>query len=287
MLKKLSALFTLGLSLVLVACSGKSADTAKETTQWDKIEQAGVIKVATPGTYWPTSFHDDKDGLTGYEIELLNEIAKRLGVKAEYQELAFAESFASLDNGSVDLFVNNLDSTPEREEKYNLSVPYKYSVSGMIVRADGSSGIEKADLSDWKGKKAAGEAGTNFMKLAEKLGAELVTYDNVSGDVYLRDVENGRTDFIPNDYYTQALYVEMMKEQFPNLAMGKAKYNPTKQAMVMNKADNSLKQKIDPIIEEMIADGTLKALSEKYYSGADLTKPEEGADKLPVVDFSK
>lgn len=281
MLKKLYAVLALALSVFLVACSPKST----EETQWEKIEKAGVLKVATPGTYWPTSYHNDKDELVGYEIEMLNEIANRLGVKVEYTELAFAESFASVDNGSVDLFVNNLDATAERQEKYNLSTPYKYSVGGMIVRADGSSGIEKADLSDWKGKKAAGEAGTNYMKLAEKQGAELVTYDNVSGDVYLRDVDNGRTDFIPNDYYTQVLFVDLMKEQFPNIKMGDAKYNPTEQAMVMSKADDSLKAKIDPIIEELKADGTLKKLSEKYYNGMDLTKPEEGADKLPVVSL--
>lgn len=279
MLKKLFGALALACSLVLVACSSQTS----QETQWEKIEKAGVMTVATPGTYWPTSFHNDKDELVGYEIEMLNEIAKRLNITIEYKELAFAESFASIDNGTIDLFVNNLDATAEREEKYNLTVPYKYSFSGMIVRADGSSGIEKADLSDWKGKKAAGEAGTNFMKIAEKLGAEPVIYDNVSGDVYLRDVENGRSDFIPNDYPTQMLYIELMKEQFPNLKMGDAKYNPTEQVMIMAKGDDSLKEKLDAAIQELIADGTLKALSEKYYSDMDLTKPVENADKLPVV----
>lgn len=283
MLKKLFAALALAFSVVLVACAPKAAETAQEDSQWAKIEKAGVIKVATPGTYQPTSYHDEKTNeLTGLEIEMMNEIAKRLGVKVEYTELAFAESFTSIDNGSVDLFINNLDATKERQEKYNMSVPYKYTVGGAIVRADGSSGIEKADLSDWAGKKAAGEAGTNFMKLAEQQGAELVTYDNVSGDVYLRDVATGRTDFIPNDYYAQSFYVEALKEEFPNLKMADVKYNPIGHGIVMSKADDSVKAKIDPIIEELLADGTLKKLSEKYYNGMDLTVVEEGIQTIEL-----
>ena len=68
--------------------------------------------------------------------------------------------------------------------------------------------------------------------------------------------------------------------------MGTAKYNPTEQAIVMSKKDDTLKKKLDQVIEEMKEDGTLKAISEKYYAGQDLTVPEEGVDDLPVIDTS-
>lgn len=75
------------------------------------------------------------------------------------------------------------------------------------------------------------------MKVAQKQGAELVTYDNVTGDVYLNDVANGRTDFIPNDYPAQKLFVDYMLSQNPNLnvKMSDVQYNPTEQGIVMNK----------------------------------------------------
>ena len=172
------------------------------------------------------------------------------------------------------------------KEKYNLSEAYKYSVSGMIVREDGSSNITAKDLSDWKGKKAGGGAGTTFMKIAEKQGAEPVIYDNVTNDVYLRDVSTGRTDFIPNDYFTQVVAVKMITAKFPDIKvkMGDVRYNPNESVIVMSKEDDSLKQELDKVIKEMKDDGSLKAISEKHYAGQDLTKPAEGADELPVVD---
>ncbi|MGT2715213.1 transporter substrate-binding domain-containing protein [Streptococcus respiraculi] len=287
MLKKLLASAVLVSSLALAACSGNAGKNASSNqTEWERIKETGVLKVATPGTLYPTSYHDDSDKLVGYEIDMLNEISKRLGLKVEYQEIGVAEAFTAVDTGKVDIAVNNFDTTKERLEKYNFSIPYKYSIGGMIVREDGSSGIEAADLSDWKGKKAGGGAGTQYMKLAEKLGAEPVIYDNVTNDVYLRDVSTGRTDFIPNDYYTQVIAIKYITQQFPDIKvkMGAAKYNPTEQGIVMSKADTSLKEKMDEALKAMKEDGTLKAISEKYYAGQDLTEPEKGVENLPVID---
>lgn len=287
MFKKVLASLAVLSSVALVACSNGSSKSANQS-EWDRVKEAGVLRVATPGTLYPTSFHNDKDQLVGYEIDMLNEIGKRLDIKIDYQEIGVAEAFTSLDSGKVDITVNNFDPTEERKEKYNISDAYKYSVGGMIVREDGSSNITKADLSDWKGKKAGGGAGTQFMKIAEKLGAEPVIYDNVTNDVYLRDVSTGRTDFIPNDYYTQVIAVKLITEKFPDIKvkMGNVKYNPSSSVIIMSKKDTSLKDKIDGVIKEMKKDGMLKAISEKYYAGQDLTEPLKDIKDIPVVDTS-
>ncbi|MDQ8837117.1 transporter substrate-binding domain-containing protein [Streptococcus ruminantium] len=289
MLKKVLASAFLVSTLALAACSSSNSNTGSSSTgqnQWKKVEEAGVLKVATPGTLFPTSYHNDAKELVGYEVDMMNEIGKRLKLKIDFQEIGVAEAFTAVDSGKVDLSVNNFDMTPTRKEKYNFSIPYKYSVGGYIVREDGSSGIQAADLSDWTGKKAGGGAGTQYMKIAEKQGAEPVIYDNVTNDVYLRDVSTGRTDFIPNDYFTQVMAVKWAKINFPDIKvkMGEAKYNPTEQGIVMSKTDDSLKKKIDEALEAMKADGTLKAISEKYYAGQDLTVPVENADKLPIIE---
>ncbi|WP_373760574.1 transporter substrate-binding domain-containing protein [Streptococcus ferus] len=285
MLKKMRTLAIFGLAGLVLAACGNSQNSK---TNWEKIKEAGTLKVATPGTLYPTSYYDDNKKLVGYEIDMMNEIGKRLDLKIDYQEIGVAEAFTAVDSGKVDVSVNNFDTTKERLKKYNFSIPYKYSVGGMIVRADGSSDISAKDLSDWKGKKAGGGAGTQYMKIAEKQGAEPVIYDNVTNDVYLRDVSTGRTDFIPNDYYTQVVAVKYITKQYPDIKvkMGDVKYNPTEQGIVMSKSDKSLKKQLDKVIKEMKADGTLKKISEKYYGGQDLTKPESGTEDLPVIDVS-
>ncbi|NEW62067.1 transporter substrate-binding domain-containing protein [Granulicatella sp. zg-ZJ] len=293
MKKKLMLLFSFLFIFTLTACSQKTNEKATETTNkesvWERVQKAGVLKVATPGTLFPTSYYNDNKELVGYEIDMLKEIGKRLNINIEFVEIGVAEAFTSVDSQKVDIAVNNFDTTPERLKKYHFSIPYKYSVGGMIVREDGSSNIGKADLTDWTGKKAGGGAGTQYMKIAEKLGAEPVIYDNVTNDVYLRDVSTGRTDFIPNDYYTQVIAVAWVKQKFPDIKvkMGDAKYNPTEQGIVMSKEDTSLKTKLDEVIEAMKKDGSLKAISEKYYAGQDLTHQAEDVKSLPVVDVSK
>ncbi|MFC3927048.1 transporter substrate-binding domain-containing protein [Streptococcus caprae] len=289
MFKKVLASVALLSAMTLAACSSNTSDSAKaEKTQWETIQEAGVLQVATPATLYPTSYRNDDDELVGYEIDMLNEIGERLGVKVEFQEIGVAEAFTSVDSGKVDIAVNSFDWTEERDEKYNLTVPYKYSVGGMIVREDGSSNITAKDLSDWTGKKAGGGAGTQYMKIAKKQGAEPVIYDNVTNDVYLRDVSTGRTDFIPNDYYTQVIAVKYITAEFPDIKvkMGDVQYNPTKQVIVTNKKDTSVKEKLDQVITEMMEDGTMKEISEKYYAGQDLTKQAENVDELPVIDTS-
>ncbi len=98
---------------------------------------------------------------------------------------------------------NDFGISPARKKQYTLSTPYKHSFNSIIVRKKDDSGIHS--WADIKGKKAAGEAGTNYQALAKQLGAKVVNYDNVSNDVYLKDVKNGKTDLIMNDYYLQKL----------------------------------------------------------------------------------
>lgn len=292
-MKKLRLFVTLGVTALLVACSSQSSNTnssstaSGEKTTWKTVQERGELVVATPMTYQPTSYYNDKKELVGYEVDMMKEIGQRLKVKVKFVETAFDQAFSSVDSGRVDVSLNNLDITPERLEKYNISEPYKYSVSGMIVRADGSSGISAKDLSDWAGKKAAGAAGTNYMKIAKKQGAELVTYDNVAGDVYLNDVANGRTDFIPNDYISQKLFVEAMKKDNPdlNVKVSDVIYNPSQQGIIMSNKDDSLFTKIDEALLSMKEDGTLSKLAEKYY-GEDVTKPYTSDQPIPEIDIS-
>ncbi|HEL0720746.1 transporter substrate-binding domain-containing protein [Streptococcus equi subsp. zooepidemicus] len=285
-MKKGVALLSISLmSLLLAACASQPS---AQKTSWEKIKDKGVLKVATPATYQPTSYYNDANELVGYEVDLMKEIGKRLDLKVKFIETGYDQAFTSVDSSRVDVSLNNFDITAKRQKKYNISTPYKYGVGGMIVRADGSSGISKADLSDWKGKKAAGASGTEYMKVAKKQGAELVTYDNVTGDVYLNDVANGRTDFIPNDYPAQKLFVDYMKSQNPNLnvKMSDVLYNPTAQGIIMSKKDDTLKKKIDAVIKDMKQDGSLKTISKTYYAGQDLTVPFGKDKKIPVIDTS-
>ena len=70
---------------LLAACGANTTKTQETTVSvseaqanWDKIVESGVIKVSTAGTLYPQSFHNDKNELTGYDVEIMKEVAKRL-----------------------------------------------------------------------------------------------------------------------------------------------------------------------------------------------------------------
>ncbi|MGR0120020.1 transporter substrate-binding domain-containing protein [Bacillus halotolerans] len=263
--------FTMAFFLILAACSGKNEADSKDTG-WEQIKEKGKIVVATSGTLYPTSYHDTdsgKDQLTGYEVEVVREAAKRLGLKVEFKEMGIDGMLTAVNSGQVDAAANDIDVTKDREKKFAFSSPYKYSYGTAIVRKDDLSGIKT--LKDLKGKKAAGAATTVYMDVARKYGAQEVIYDNATNEQYLKDVANGRTDIILNDYYLQTLALAA----FPDLNITihpDIKYMPNKQALVMKKSSTELQKQMNETLKKMSKDGTLTKLSKQFFNKADVSK---------------
>ncbi|MFC4736140.1 transporter substrate-binding domain-containing protein [Bacillus daqingensis] len=261
-----------GAVLLLSACG-----TTDDASGWEQIEEEGVLEVATSGTLYPTSFRDeDSDELTGFEVEVVREAAERLDLDVEFTEMGFDGMLTSINNGQVDLAVNDIDVNPAREENFLFTDPYKFSYGSMVVREDDLSGIET--LEDLEGKRAGGAATTIYMQISEEFGAEGVVYENVTNDVYLRDVERGETDVVLNDFYLQSLAVEALPDidvtVHPDLF-----YHPNNQAMIMDLENTELRDQLNEVIAEMMEDGTITELSETFFGGQDVSQE-------PDVDFA-
>nr|WP_226035369.1 transporter substrate-binding domain-containing protein [Aquibacillus saliphilus] len=270
------------LILVLAACGSKEEDVSSE--QWDEIQEANQIVVGTSGTLYPASFYPEgSEELTGYDIEIIREIGNRLDLDISFEAMGVDTMLSSLTNGRVDLIINDMEVTEERKEQFSFSEPYKYSYTTMIVRAEDHSGIES--LEDLEGKEAGGGATTVFSQIAEHYGAEIVTYGNATNDTYLRDVDNGRTDTVINDYYLQSLALEAFTE-FDIVLHPDLKFHPTEQAIVMPKGSEMLTEKINETLAEMREDGTLTEISKQFFGGKDASKlPEEEIVEIEGLDL--
>ena len=121
-------------SIILAACGTNKANP--ETTQNNatektgkkdllaKVKDEGKLIIGTEGTYAPFTFHDESGKLTGFDVEISQEVAKRLGVKAEFLETQWDAMFAGLDSKRFDMVANEVGIKPERQEKYDFSDPY-------------------------------------------------------------------------------------------------------------------------------------------------------------------
>lgn len=111
--KKIALAISLTLTMVvaLAGCGSKSSSV-------DASKKEQVIKIGTSGGYFPFTFMNEKDELTGFEIDVWNEIGKRIGYKPEFASGKFSGLFGMLDLGKIDTISNQISITQQRKEKY-------------------------------------------------------------------------------------------------------------------------------------------------------------------------
>ncbi|WP_337019969.1 transporter substrate-binding domain-containing protein, partial [Oceanobacillus massiliensis] len=177
---------------------------------------------------------------------------------------------------------NEIEATDKRKEEFNFSDPYKYSYTSMVVRKDDNSGIHS--LEDLAGKKAGGGATTIYSQIAEHYGAEVITYGNAPNEAYLRDVHNGRTDVVINDYYLQKFGIA----EFPELDIHlhpDLKFRPTEQSIALPKDADRLTEEINHVLQEMRDDGTLSELAIQFFEEDASQKPDVEMKEIEGLDF--
>lgn len=261
-------IFTLILtSMLLIGCTAKNSGAAKNVenaTLLDKVKKAGVIKIGTEGTYAPFTYYDSSGALTGFDIDIANEIANRLGVKAEYVETKWDGMFAGLDAERFDAIANQVGIKAEREEKYDFSDPYIVSKAVLIVNKDNTD-IKTFD--NLKGKKSAQSLTSNLADIARKYGAEIVQSDGFNQSIDL--LTSKRVDATVND----SLSFYDLNKQKPDLGVKiVAEYeNADKCGIMFRKNNKELVDAVNKALADMKSDGTYLKISEKWF-GTDVSK---------------
>jgi L-cystine transport system substrate-binding protein len=230
----------------------------------EQIKSAGVFKIGTEGTYAPFTYHEPGGALVGFDVEIGQEIAKRLGVKAEFLEGKWDGLIAGLDANRYDAVINQVGITEQRKQKYDFSEPYIASKAALIVRGENEDIKGFADL---KGKKSAQSLTSNFGKLAEKNGAELIGTDGFDQSIQL--VLNGRADATINDSLS---FLDFKKHKpNANVKIATQEENADYSGVIIRKGEPELLEAINKALAEIKADGTYQKISDKYF-GQDVSQ---------------
>ncbi|MFB4168511.1 transporter substrate-binding domain-containing protein [Virgibacillus sp. JSM 102003] len=273
--------------LVLTACGDEGKQTTdsseSEDSMWAEIQESGELVVGTSGTLIASSYYKGEgEELTGYDVEVMREIANRLDLEVSYEIMGIDSMLPAIKSGRIDVAANDIEITSSRKEEFNFSNPYKYSYSTMVVRKGDYSGINS--LEDLEGKKAGGGATTVYSEIARHFGAKVKTYGNAPNEAYLRDVHNGRTDVIVNDYYLSKFGVAAFPE-FDIMLHPELKFHPTEQAAILPNGADKLTEEINKVLKEMREDGTLSELAKKFYKEDASKRPEGEIKEIEGLDL--
>ena len=209
--------------------------------------------------YPPFCFYNNKNELVGYDVDVANEIAKRLGVKPKLIDTEWKDIINNLNAGAYDGIVSSISVTDERMALVNFSVPYYHSKSVLMVRKD-SPYKSHADM---KGKIIGVEAGTMFESDAKTMGEVNIRAFKTS-DQALLALHNKLIDGVITDEIV-ANYVAGIRK-FSLEPLGES-FRKDKVAVALRKGDNTLLKKVNEILKAMQEDGTLRNLSAKIIKG--------------------
>ena len=240
---------------VTLALAGQSLETIKTN---------GVFRIGTEGTYAPFTYHDGANKLVGFDVEIGEAVAAKLGVKPVFVEGKWDGLIAGLDARRYDAVINQVGITEQRKQKYDFSQPYIVSKAVLIVRDDNT---DIQDFADLRGKRAAQSLTSNYAAMATEAGAELLGTNGFDESVQL--VLTKRADATINDSLSFLDFkkqkpdapVKIVAEQEDSAASG----------IIVRKGDPEFVAALDKALEEIKADGTYQAIADKYF-GQDVSR---------------
>ncbi|MEH6904246.1 amino acid ABC transporter substrate-binding protein [Neobacillus drentensis] len=275
-MKKRTIIFALLLSLmvVLAACGKDNTDKDKKETDnktakkaddlLKSIKDKGTLLIGTEGTYPPFTFHDTSGNLTGFDVDLATEVAKRIGVKPDFKETQWDAMFAGLDAKRFDMIANEVGIRPDRQKKYDFSDPYITSAGVLIAHKDNDK--VKA-FEDIKGLNAAQSMTSNYADMAKKYGAKIVGVDGFQQAVEL--LAQKRVDVTINDKLSFLDY-KKQKPDAPIKVVATAN-DASSSGFMFRKKSDTLVDEVNKALKEIVDDGTYKKISEKWF-GEDVLK---------------
>ena len=263
MKKKILALVISGLMATsLVACGGsKTAETkaanesAADTASGEvKTIQSGKLIVATNAEFPPYEYHDG-DKIVGIDMEIAEEVAKKLGLEVEVEDIAFDSVILEVTSGKADVGIAGISATEERKQSVDFSDTYTTSKQLIIVKDDSTI----ASGADLEGKTLGVQTGTTGDILVSDIkGATVERY--AKGMDAVQALSQGKIDAVVIDSEVAKKFVE----ETSGLKVLDEAYAEENYAIAVQKGNKELLDAVNKALSELKADGTIDSIIAKY-----------------------
>lgn len=277
MKKLLILILVIMLALSFAACSNNQAsvadpapsadadtgDSENADLSWQTIQDKGAFILGFDEGFAPMGFKDENGEHVGFDLDIAAEVASRLGLELKLQPVDWDLKVMELNNGNIDMIWNGLTITEERQEKMLFSDPYMGNQQIIVVAAD--SGIKtKADLA---GKTVAAQVDSSAMEAIQAEAEVMESFSELieSPDYVqaLTELKNGTVDAVVVDEMTGRYYV--LADNPDAYVVLEDTFGSEEYGIGFRMSDAAFRDKIQETIDEIIADGTAAAISDKWF----------------------
>jgi len=251
------------LMAVLTAAALGLCNTAIAQSIADKVKQAGVVRIGTGNDTPPMNYIDDSGKWTGFDVELGDEIAKRLGVKIERVAVNNKTRIAFLANGQIDMALSNISRTVSREEQVDfVDPPYLWTAKVFYAKKG-----QFKSLAELGGKRIGVNQGSNAFTAAplelakhSKLAPQMVAFQK-NAECFLA-LKQGKIDAFTQDSPIVAAVAGSEGVEFEAVGGG---YSPGLYSIGVPRNDSKWRYTVSMALQSMIKDGTYENLYQAWF----------------------
>ena len=260
MKKKVGILLVLILlvSAFTIGCGGNEA-----LTDWDYIEDKGELVIGIT-LYEPMNYNDENGQLTGFDTEFAQAACALLGVEPKFQVIDWEQKETELKSKTIDAIWNGLTVTEGRRQDMAFSTSYLVNKQVVVIKKDNAE--KYATLEGMAGASVTaenGSAGQDAIEANAVLSANDFIASAAQKDV-LMEIKAGTTEIGVLDF-VMARSVIRDDTDYSDLVINESiELAPEEYAIGFRIGDDEMVAKFNQAIEDLIADGTLLALAEKY-----------------------
>ena len=255
------------LALAAITAIFTFASCSKKVEKGEFTSEKGKLKIGMEIGYPPFEYFDT-DGKTpiGFDVRLGQELAKKLGLEAEFIDTAWDGILAGLDTDRYDIIISAMTITPDRLANYDFSKAYIGNAQSIILQKD--STLEISSPADLEGKKVGVQAETTSDYFMKKLHSEQeLNYESAGYDKVMNaydDLKLNRIDAVCSDSLVAVSYLSKPQSEYKKAWEGEAEEYF---GICIKKGNSQLKNKINENLDKMIEDGTLTTIYTEIFGG--------------------
>lgn len=270
--------------MLALGCCAAFADASDGSLQ--SILDKGQLVMGLDDSFPPMGYRDENGDIVGFDVDVAREVCNRLGVELVLQPISWDAKVLELNGGNIDCIWNGFTITEELQEQLTFSEPYLANTQVIVVRGDS----EVQTLADLSGKSLGVQAGSSAVVALDSNPEfrDSVTVNEFKDNMTaMLDLENGGLDAVLVDVIVAGYYFSQHDGDFRMLdeALATEEYG-----VGFRKDDLELVAKVNELLEEMAADGTLAEISTKWFSsditiiGKDAEQAEPAAAEPAATD---